>query len=178
MKRLKIFRQYFAVVEPTRRFWPHIHCLLDSRFISKPEFVKLCGAWNGRVNYSYRAIRSGAGYLIKYLGKDFRAAHHSELNRNHFHAYLRAFKIRQWSSSRGLIKPYKSRKKNTYEYAGTYPAAVQVLKKHKNLIYKNEDLSDPDSFASYGNTKCHLVVDHDIWVENDWEENIYACHVA
>ena len=178
MKRLKVFSKYFAVVEPTKRFWPHLHVLLDARFISKPEFTKLCSAWDGRVNYSYKAIRSGAGYLIKYLGKDFRASHQSEHKRNHFHAYLRAFKLRQWSSSRGLIKPYKSRSNLSYEYAGTYPKCVQVLKKRKNLIYKNEDVSDWDTFSSYGNTKCHLVVDHETWVENDWEEDVYACPVA
>ena len=178
MKRLKIFSKYFAVVEPTKRFWPHIHCLLDARFISKPEFKKLCSAWDGRVNYSYRSIRTGAGYLIKYLGKDFRAAHHSASKRNSFHAYLRAFKLRQWSCSRGLIGPYKSRSKKDYEYAGTYPASVKVIKKHNNLVYQNSDVSPGDTISSYGNTRRHLVIDHETWVENDYEDNLYDCPVA
>ena len=178
MRRLNLFTKYFAVVEPTRKFWPHIHALLDARFIRKPEFAKLCSAWDARVNYIYKSIRSSAGYLIMYLGKDFRAAHHSELKRNSFHAYLRAMKIRQWSCSRGLIVPYKSRTDRTYDYAGTYENYVRELKKRKNLIYEHDDITSWDAVQSYGTTKAHLVIDHDTWVDNDWEESTYDCPVA
>ena len=169
MKKKHLFSKYFCVIEPTKKFRPHFHIMLDSSFLSSSSLKYIHKAWGAGIYYRYVKVRSPIRYLLKYMGKHTRASEDDNSKLSLFHAYLRAFKIRQWSSSRGLIAPYHKSSDKAWEYAGLYDSnLVSALKSHSELVYCSDGAyaETHDLLSSHGNTSKCLEILPDL--ENDW----------
>ncbi|MBA7705254.1 hypothetical protein ES703_114080 [subsurface metagenome] len=169
MRKRGYLTKYFCVLEPTKKFRPHFHILMNSSLLPRDDLSWMHSLWGSGIYYRFTNLRAPVRYLLKYLSKDLHASRKADSPLSKFHAYLRAFHLRQWSCSRGLLKPYKSPTLESWDYAGTYDSNLLAnYLAHSDLTYEDGVPNGHDFLPSYGSTQRHLSIsDLDI-VGTDW----------
>jgi len=129
LRHIGIGKDYYMVLEPTKRYFPHAHIILTGRYVPPEVLKSLTKKWGARTKYE-RLRKHPKNYISKYVIK--------ELKNRRFHALLSMLGANQWNTSRGLLLSLEQTKKRVrkreQERGYTYQLLGMISDEQKEAI--------------------------------------------
>lgn len=149
-----ICNYYMIVIEPTDRYYPHFHVLMDGKYLPIEDLNAMHREWGAWHKYEQlRSLRNAIGYAVKYVtktGGDVK-----------YHSFLSVLNIRQFNTSKGLLLTYDEvkelvRQKSFYNFHGITNIDLSLFSEFQ-VFYPSPDRTPDVDWYYIAGTSDYLV---------------------